>query len=395
MSNFVVNSIKGIIQLVLVIAFVVGAFAASAYLKTSAPEVEQTQRQDREFFVETQRIKKQPHRITFETTAVIEALTEINVVPQVSGRVVSVNPDFYEGGSFNRNERLFQIERRDFQLEVDRLAAEVARAQTALQLEEAESQAAIGEWRLRNGDQPVPDLVARRPQLDEARANLKAAKALLEIAELNLARTSFTMPFDGRVISSDVATGQFINAGQSVGTVFDINTLEARASLDAEELKWLLATDEANSTPQITLTATYMGQTNSYNAYLKRGTASLDPQTRFARVSFGLDDPKDLLPGVFAKVQIKGPMMPNVMLLPPSSIQKNGVVWALDQNMTLLKLEPNIIYATEDYVAATGLIDNFPIVTSRLEGAQEGMKVKTSENNNANTLPSSSFEGRE
>ena len=59
MSNFIVNSIKGIIQLALVIAFVVGAFAASALLKSGKPEVKESTRPDREFFVETENIKKQ------------------------------------------------------------------------------------------------------------------------------------------------------------------------------------------------------------------------------------------------------------------------------------------------------------------------------------------------
>ena len=81
----------------------------------------------------------------------------------------------------------------------------MAQAQTAYNLQQAEADAALQDWKQLRGDQEVPDLVARKPQMAEALANLNAAKASLATARLNLDRATFELPFDGRVVSSSWA----------------------------------------------------------------------------------------------------------------------------------------------------------------------------------------------
>ena len=135
----------GIIQLLIVIVFIIGSFTLSQLLKTGYEPAGQNGASDRLLFVETALVTPQNYRITFETTGVVQARNEINVVPQVSGRVIAVNGTFFAGGAFKKGEVLFEIEPRDFQLDVMRLDAEVARASTALEIEIAESNAAISE----------------------------------------------------------------------------------------------------------------------------------------------------------------------------------------------------------------------------------------------------------
>lgn len=47
--------------------------------------------------------------------------TQINLVPQVAGRITYVNPDFIEGGFFEAGETLVQIDDADYRLAVTRL----------------------------------------------------------------------------------------------------------------------------------------------------------------------------------------------------------------------------------------------------------------------------------
>lgn len=209
----------------------------------------------------------------------------------------------------------------------------------------------------------------------EARANLKAAKALLKNAELDLERTKIRMPFNGRVLSSQVATGRFVSAGQSIAQVFDRSTLEIRASLPSQKLEWLL--QEKN--PNIIVTTSYLGETKKYRGYLKRGTSSFDANTRFANVSFGIDNANTLIPGVFTRIDIKGHQLNGITRLPSSAIQKGGVIWAVDEKNKLIKLQPDIIESNDIYVAASGLDGNFQVVVSRLDGGEVGMKVMRNE----------------
>lgn len=363
----------GLIQLTLIIIFIAGSFGISKLLESEYEPPGNENGAPRVLVVETETVKPGMHRITFDTTGIVRAKNQIRIVPEVSGRIIKVHDAFFNDGAFSKGETLFQVEPRDYELENRRLEAEVARARTLLQMEKAEADAALAEWNQVNGDMPAPDLVARRPQMDEARANLLSAEALLENAQLDLERTRFTLPFDGRVLTSDIAVGQYVVAGQAYGTVFDTATLEVQASLNDRRLEWLLRT----ATPAIDISVDYLAETRHYTGMLNRAAASLDATTRFATVHFGFRDPAaDLLPGVFARIDITGPELDSITLIPSSALQSRNIVWRVAPDNTLIKWLPDILYLDQDYVAVRGLEQESVVVTSRISGGMDGMPVQ-------------------
>lgn len=367
---------NGKLQLLLVIAFIVGALMISRLIAYSYEPPGKRQAKERALYVSTQTVEPQPHAPRFTATGVVEVPGVIEIVPQVSGRVVEVDDATYAGGQFSADQQLFQIDQRDFRLEIRRLKADVARARTSLDLAKAESEAAIAEWRQLHGEEnDVPDLVAKRPQLREAKAGLASAKARLETAALNLERTSVSYPFAGRVLESTIAPGQYVRAGQSYGQVYDRNALEIRASLDDNQLSWL----EQAKNPQITIVADFLGKRHRVDGYLKRSASQLDPQTRFATVRIGVDTESSgvvLLPGVFTELTMTGPELSGITLLSPSAMQARGIVWEVDEQQTLRRHEPELVYHGSDYVAVRGLAGPMEVVTSKISGATEGMTVK-------------------
>ena len=366
----------GIVQLILVITFIAGSFLISGILKSNKQELGAREANNRVLFAQTQVISPAPYQIAFETTGVVEARSEVAVTPQVSGNVIAVNEAFFNGGTFKAGEVLFEIEPLDFELEMRRLQSAVAQARTAFNIEEAESEAAVAEWEQINGDQPVPALVARKPQKAEAWANLKSAKAQLENAELDLKRTKFSLPFAGRVLSADLEKGQYISAGQSYATVYDIDNLEVRVSLKDEQLNWLTASDDAD----ITIEYEHFGEAKRYDGFVKRGVSSLNSQTRFATVSIGFaEKPDDLLPGTFVTLNIQGPQIENAVALPVSALQKSNKIWAVDDENRLYMPETNIVFNDDENVVVKGVGEPIEVVISKLPGAIEGMVIKTSD----------------
>jgi len=373
------EKIKGLFQLIAVSAFIVGALGVSWTLKANKQPLQNGNGAERVIFVEAEEISPAPYRIAFEASGSIESRATVNIVPQITGRVIHVHEDFYAGGSFKAGETLFAVDPRDFELEVERLEAELARGRTALNLEQAESDAALSEWRLLNGSKTVPDLVARLPQLQEAKANLKAAQAQLENAKLALERTKFTLPFDGRVISSAVTQGQYISQGQNYGSVFDLESLEVHSSLSAQKLNWLFGT----KSPEITIDIEHLGQNMSFQGYVKRSAAQLDSTTRFAQVNFGLKgDVSTLIPGIFADIYIKGAELPDISLIPASALQKDGKILTLTSDMALKSHTAEIIYNNGNTIALRGLGGTLNIVTSKLAGAVDGAKVSLTQPEN-------------
>jgi multidrug efflux pump subunit AcrA (membrane-fusion protein) len=115
----------------------------------------------------------------------VKPLHEINLIPQVSGKIEWVNPQFVAGGRFHLGEEILRIERIDFLLAVDQAEAAVASTEFALKLAQANADVARKDWetmqkshqRLTGSTQrSEPDgLVLHEPQLKQADAKLASA----------------------------------------------------------------------------------------------------------------------------------------------------------------------------------------------------------------------------
>ena len=140
----------------------------------------------------------------------VQPLREIQLVPQVSGKIIQISSSLVNGGSFEKGDTLLWVEPQDYQLAVTLARARVKDSESALQFAEEEAAAALEEWRLiyEDKDASVPPLVAKTPQLEAAKAKLAADRAELQIAMLNLERTILKSPFDGRVSDKMVDIGQ-------------------------------------------------------------------------------------------------------------------------------------------------------------------------------------------
>ena len=147
--------------------------------------------------------------------------SEADLVPEISGRVVWISPSLVPGGFFGRGDPLLRIERRDFELSVTRQRAAVQRAVSELDFAASELDRRQG---LSDAGVASPSqLGAARREAAVGEANLVDARAALEQAERDLARTEILAPFDGRVRQEQVDVGQFVGRGNLNNLLLNIN----------------------------------------------------------------------------------------------------------------------------------------------------------------------------
>lgn len=368
----------GRLQLILVVSFFLFAVLVSSLL--SGTDRTPKLKDEEEFapLVNSTIVNPETQRIEIVGSGAVSSQVDVQIIPQVQGRVDWLSAVMRPGGSFLKDEVLFRIEARDFELEVERRRAEVASARTNLQLEEAEGLAATREWEEITPGEPVPALVARKPQIRDRRAALASAQAQLARAQLDLDRTNFSLPFNGRVVSSNVELGQFMATGQSYGSVYSLDGLEVTVPLADKDLKWLQPLDNVEATIQ----TSYLGVDRVIRARAARVSAQLDAQTRFASVivslgeNAGTEDTLPLVPGVFVSVTFMGPELDNLVTVPTAAVQENGKIWTVvDQR--LKSARPEIVQTGPTTSLIRGLAAGTEILLSNLPGAVENMAVRT------------------
>jgi len=394
------------IQIIIALAIIGGGgFGAyKLYQSKQAPP-----REEREIvapLVVVEQVAIQDIPVVVSGYGAVRARDIVQVVPQVSGKVVSVMDDFVSGGFFPADETLITVDSRDYELavqraeaSVQRAQASVARAQVALDLEEAEAQVARAEWqKLRPNEKPTSPLVFHEPQISQARAEVAAAQAEVATAEtdlataqLNLDRTRISLPFNGRVLEENVNLGQFLGTGQSVATVYGTDVVEIPIPLEDRELAWFEVPwiqnqnmdDIENQGAVVDVMAEFAGALRHWQGRVARVQGEVDQNSRMVYIVVEVAEPfkvadggVPLAPGMFVELKIQGKMLEQVIPVPRHAVHNGDEVWVhRDGRLWVLKVEIARRDKEAIYVLS-GLADGDLVVVSPLDVVTDGMKVR-------------------
>lgn len=162
----------------------------------------------------------------------LEAVERVDVRARVSGAVQQVH--FREGSLVKAGDLLVSIDPAPYQAEVSRLEAQVAAAQarvTYSQSEATRAKALLEDRAVARREFDEKDNAAR-----EAAANLRAAQAALQSAQLNLGYTQVRAPVAGRVGKIEVTQGNLVAAGAGAPVLTTLVSVSPiYASFDADE----------------------------------------------------------------------------------------------------------------------------------------------------------------
>ncbi len=345
--------VAGWLQIILVAGVLIAGLAVNAILSSTDTAPRQTVAGSSTIPVEVirPRIEDKPFRVS--GSGVIQSRNAIDLSPQVSGRVVSVSPNLASGGSFKAGDVLFRLDDASLNAVLEQSQADLSSAEADLRVERAEASVAIEEWKLVYPGEAVPPLVAREPQISQAEAAVQSAKAALEEAQLDLSRVNFSLPFDGRIVSTTIEVGQNLTSGQSYGSAYDGTNLEISVPVSARALSYLQPAEgrQARIIERDGLTQ----RTQSFAAKVVRVDAELDSETRQATVTLAFTEDTTLLPGTFIEVEIDGPVISDAHLVPERAVSQDRIIWVVADNKLAVR-EPQFLFP-EDGIVVTEAFD--------------------------------------
>lgn len=375
-----------------IIIVALGVFGTVVLIKLKKPP-QQTEQEVLAPLVEVERLEVKDIPMVIHGNGTVSPKVEVSIVPEVAGKVVFVHPELKVGGLIRAEEKIMQIDPRDYELAVQQADATVQDAKVKLDTEIAEADVAKREWsQLHPGTQPTSLLVLREPQIRKAQTALESTEAQLAVAKLKLERTSLSLPFDALIISEQVDLGQYVVAGQSLASAYGTDAVEIEVPLEDKELAWfdvfdLSAQKNADDPPAKRTTALvkahFAGAEHTWQGQVVRTTGQVDRTSRMIPIVVEVANPFDvsdgrppLLPGVFADVYIEGKVLKNALAIPRDAIREGNKVWLVNDN-TLHIHTLNIVRADKDFAYTDSGIDGTQIITSSLDVAIEGMKVRT------------------
>ncbi len=234
----------------------------------------------------------------------LEAVERVDVRARVSGAVQAVH--FREGSLVKAGDLLVTIDPAPYQADVARVEAQVAAAQarvTYTQSELARSKALLEERAVAKRDFDERDNAAR-----EAAANLRAAQAALQTAQLNLGYTQVRAPVAGRVGKIEVTQGNLVAAGAGapvLTTLVSVSPIYASFDADEKIVSGALANLPADRRGMEKIPVEMANGADALTGRLQLVDNQVDAKSGTLRVRAVFDN-KDgrLVPGQFAKLRM-------------------------------------------------------------------------------------------
>ncbi|NNE56876.1 MAG: efflux RND transporter periplasmic adaptor subunit [Hellea sp.] len=374
---------------ILPVLVLVGAIVGFAILGAMKEKPEEKEEAVKALPVLTSKAYSDVVTLSVNVQGEVQPRSQINLVPQVSGRLAFMSPKFIEGGAFNKGDLLIRVEPAEYELRVVQARANVAQAETAVVREKSESQIALRDWQeLGSGEAPSA-LTLREPQMAEAAARLEASKAQLAEAELHLFRTNLYAPFTGRVIQRYVNQGAYVTVGQQIGEIYSTDIMDVRLPMTNQDLaraglKLGYQSAKIGEGIPVRLSANIAGTDASWDAEIVRTDSRFDPETRVLFAYAEVHDPfgkaaKDgvpLAPGIFVTADIRGEQVDGAVLIPRAGLRGKNVVYIANDDETLTIRSVTVRATDRDRAIITsGLAPGERVVTSPIRGAADGMNI--------------------
>lgn len=316
--------------------------------------------------------------VSAEATGRVEAKYSVDVIARVSGFLMKKY--FTEGQFVKKGQTLFQIDPKEYQLEVNNSKATVNQYSALYKNANQE---------LNRANALVKEDLISRSDVDSSlaaanqnRALLDAARQKLELAKVNLSYTTIKSPIDGRIGKVNITEGNYVTATSgSLVNISSVNPVYVTFSLKGDDFVKLLKASNQYKDVEVKV------QFDNDSWYDKIGTINfvdnqIDKDSGSVQMRATFDNTKMwLVPGDYMKVKLIAPKLVKYMTVPQSCTKGDAMsgyyVWVVEDGKAVkknIKVSDDI---NNNWVVTSGLNLSDKVVVNGIQNiTSEGQKLK-------------------
>ncbi len=329
-------------------------------------------------------VEMQPQSVTLTTTLPgrVAASAEAEVRPQVNG--IITERLFREGAHVNEGDPLFRIDAATYAAVVQQARAGVT--QVEVQVKSAKTEVdRLTELRQNNvaSQQALDNVIST---YDSALAALEVAKAQLNTAEIDLARTTINAQLSGEIGLAQVSHGALVTASQAapLAVIRDIDPVFVDVTQSASDLlRWRRGQTEldladADRTVRLTLAD---GSGFSETGTLTAAEHNVNPQTGVVTLRMQFANPERLLlPGMYVQVEMPVEAVEDVYLVPQEGVNRDRrgrpIAWVVNADNVVEERQLSVLQdRNADWVVKDGLAPGDRLIVAGFQKTGPGATV--------------------
>jgi membrane fusion protein, multidrug efflux system len=323
-----------------------------------------------------------------EWIGTLDGSANVDIRARVQGYIQEIA--FKEGSAVKEGDLLLRIDPRPYEAALAQAKAELGQATAVQQKAEQDEQR---QTELFNKKIVSQQDYANAVQANlAAKANVEAARAALDQAQLNLDFATISSPLTGVVGRTDLSVGDFVAAGSSGAPVTTVSTVDPiKLVFSVSEKDYLEAADRireilAKPLDQREATVELIradGKLHPYKGRFLAADRQVDEKTGTIRISAIFPNPGNILrPGQYARLRIKMQERAGALLIPQRAVlelQGRNFVWVVDDanKVSQRKVTVGPRFGS-DWVIEDGLKQGERIVVEGLQNVRDGATVQPS-----------------
>lgn len=344
----------------------------------SEPETQKRPQKKHIPIVEVQPLQQESYTLKIRSSGKVKARTETQLVTEIAGKVIKLSDAFTQGHRFKKNEILLQLEDSDYEYALTIAQADVEKAKLNLKEEENKAALANRDWQLLDRqDTQLSEMASRKPHIANAKSALTAAEAKLAQAKKNLERTFIKAPYTGYVLERKIAIGQYIRAGEILGSIYADDQLEVHLPISLTKNQ-LLSINKKNK-PTVEYSITLGRKTQTWTGKVLRSSAAIDPDTNQLTLIASIDTKKNkrnLKIGQFLRANISGKTYRNIYRIPRSALRKNQEVLLAVKKKVQVKAVDLLHVDGDQVIIKADFPEQSNLIITPMPLAKEGLAIK-------------------
>lgn len=315
--------------------------------------------------------------IYFNGLGTVTAFNTVTVRSRVDGQIVKIN--FTEGQNVKEGDSLVEIDPRPYQVQLEQAEGQLAKDQA--QLKDMQVDYDRYQQLYKEGVVPKQQVDTQQAQVGTYEGAIKADKATIDNAKLQITYSHITAPISGRVGLRLVDIGNIVHAADTNGllVITQLQPIAVLFSLPQDQLPDVVA--RMHTGKQLSVEAYDRDNTDKIaTGKLLTIDNQIDTTTGTYKLKAVFDNSKnELFPNQFVNVHLLVDTKKNVVLVPTTAILRGSqgtYVYAVNaQNAVAVK---NVTVAqTTGSVAgiSTGLGDGDVVVVDGQDKLKDGMLV--------------------
>ena len=351
------------------------------------------------FLVKTERIilkKNYPEYLFYGN---ILAQNQIDVISQLSGKIINISPKVISNNYFEKGENIFELDPFNYKQELIRKKSELEELRNELKsknliFSETEKQQTLSKINYDRKSKLVGDIVTKKNLEDAAAelsinnakvldiksniqailASIKIAESQLRVAQRNLKDTIYKAPFPGRLDDNHIEAGLDIVAGSVLGKFINTSRLNVEFFVGENtytQIDNIIGKEAKVLWKKSNFKKSYYAKIFYIDSSVNKERAGLNIRAELEGISE--DDP--IKPGVFVEVKIKGLAVTDSFLVDENSIYEDTFIYVLENNKALRKKITIEGFAKEKVIVTGQNLNNANLILTRINNLNLFKKI--------------------